>query len=89
MIPPHGPPSHSVQGGVGARKIQERQNIRTAQETIQALMGGWRWEEVRAHITKSTLTSHCPQSLPLKTTAYPIVLRGPQRPRVPGKVQVG
>lgn len=37
--PPHGPPSHSVQGGVGARKIQERQNVRVAQETIEALMG--------------------------------------------------
>lgn len=86
---PHRPPSHSVQGGFGAREIQERQNIRTAQETIEALMRGQGREGVRDHLTKSSLTSHCPQSLPPKTTTHPIVLRGPQRPRVPGKVQVG
>lgn len=37
---PRGPPSHTVQGGVGAGEIQERQNIRTAQETVEALVEG-------------------------------------------------
>lgn len=49
-------------------------------------------EGVRDASLKSFLTLHClrrSQSLPLNTATHPIVLRGPQCPRVPGKVQVG
>lgn len=57
--PYRSPPTHSVQGGVGACEIQGRQNVRTAQETIEALAGGWRWEGVRDHSSKSFPTPHC------------------------------
>lgn len=43
---PHGAPPHSVQGGVGACEIQERQHVRTAQEAIEALAGGQGWDGV-------------------------------------------